>query len=394
MKIALVSPYDWDVPGGVNVHVRALSGLLRDRGHEVKVLAPAARDIDDPNVITLGRPWAVAASGSVVRIALDPRVGRRVRQVLEREQFDVVHVHEPLMPVLPIHVLRHSRTANPRVVNVGTFHARKDGGNRLYAYGRRLLKRWFRELDGKIAVSPPASQYVEQYFHGYYNIIPNGIDVAHWSRQDIVPVTGFEATRNILYTGRAEKRKGLAVLIRAFGMVNARNPDTRLIIVGPDSPARRRYEAWVERSGRRGIVFVPEQPYSELVRFHRASDVFCSPALGHESQGYVLLEAMAAGVPIVASNIDGYASVITHDVDGILVRPNDAMALADALTGLLNDPERGRLLADAGRLKVEAYSWPTVAQQVLSYYERLLDSQETVEASRRLALRHTLTAAK
>ena len=393
MKIALVSPYDWDVPGGVNTHVSELSGHLRGHGHEVKILAPAARDVDDPNVITLGRPWPVAASGSVVRIALDPMVGRRVKQVLTREQFDVVHVHEPLMPVLPIHVLRHSRAANPRVVNVGTFHARKDGGNRLYAYGRRLLKRWYRELDGKIAVSPPASQYISRYFPGYYNVIPNGIDVAHWSRQDITPIGGYEATRNILYTGRAEKRKGLAVLIRAFGMVNARNPETRLIVVGPDSRARRRYEAWVETSGRRGIIFIPEQPYSQLVRFHRASDVFCSPALGHESQGYVLLEAMAAGIPVVASNIDGYASVITHGVDGLLVRPNDAMALADTLTGLLQDPAQRVTLATAGRQTVEEYSWPRVAQRVLSYYERLRDQQETVEASRRLALRHTLTAA-
>ena len=151
--------------------------------------------------------------------------------MLLREQFDVVHVHEPLMPMLPIQVLRHARKANPRVVNVGTFHARKDGGNRLYAYGRRLLKRWFRELDGKIAVSTPAAQYVERYFRGYYNIIPNGIDVTHWSRPDIVPAPGLEQTVNILYTGRAEKRKGLGVLIRAFGMVNARNPETRLVIV-------------------------------------------------------------------------------------------------------------------------------------------------------------------
>ena len=122
MKIALVSPYDWDVPGGVNTHVAELSHQLRGRGHEVKILAPAARDVDDPHVITIGRPWAVSASGSVVRIALDPRVGRRVKQVLMQEQFDVVHVHEPLMPVLAIHVLRHSRTANPRVVNLSLIH--------------------------------------------------------------------------------------------------------------------------------------------------------------------------------------------------------------------------------------------------------------------------------
>ncbi len=393
MKIALVSPYDWNVPGGVNTHVRALAEQLRGRGHEAKILAPAAQDVDDPNVITLGRPWPVAASGTVVRIALDPRVGKHVKEVLTREQFDVVHVHEPLMPVLPIYVLRHARAANPGCVTVGTFHATKDGGNRLYAYGRRLLKRWFHELDGKIAVSPPASQYIARYFPGYYNIIPNGLNIEHWSQPDVTPMPGFEGTPNILYTGRAEKRKGLVVLIRAFGMVNARSPEACLIVVGPDSRARRQYEAWVKRSGRRGIVFVPEQPYENLIRFHRASQIFCSPALGHESQGYVLLEAMAAGVPVVASNIDGYASVITHNVDGMLVRPNDAMALADTLSALLHDPERRATLAAAGRSKVTAYSWPTVTHQVLSYYERLRDSQETVDTSRRLALRHTLTAA-
>ncbi|MSQ42505.1 MAG: glycosyltransferase family 1 protein [Dehalococcoidia bacterium] len=386
MKIALVSPYDWNTPGGVNSHVAHLALELRGRGHTVKILAPAAQPVDDPDTVTIGRPLSVSASGSVVRISINPRLGRQVKEVLTREQFDVVHVHEPLMPVLPIQVLRQSRAANPRVVNVGTFHARKDGGNRLYAYGRRLLKRWFHELDGKIAVSPPASQYVERYFRGYYNIIPNGIDVGHWSNRALTPAPGFEDTTNILYVGRAEKRKGLAVLIRAFGMVNARNPETRLVVVGPDSRARRRYEASVQRSGQRGIIFVPEQSYAELPRFHRACQIFCSPALGNESQGYVLLEAMAAGLPVVASNIEGYASVLTHEVDGVLVRPKDAMALADALTALVRDPRRGLELAATGRRHVEEYSWPRVARRVISYYERLLDHQQTVQASRRHAI--------
>jgi phosphatidylinositol alpha-mannosyltransferase len=385
MKVALVTPYDWHVPGGVNNHVEHLATELRQRGHTVKILAPAAGPVDDPDVIAMGRPLPVAAAGSVVRISLNPVAGRRVRHVLEREQFDVVHMHEPLMPVLPIQVLRHSRAANPNVVNVGTFHARKDGGNRLYAYGRRLLKRWFREIDGKIAVSPPAEQYVERYFHGYYNIIPNGIDVDHWSDPDRAPVTELDGTVNILYVGRAEKRKGLAYLIRAFGIVNARNPETRLIVVGPPSRARRRYEASVERSGQRGIIFVPQQSYADLPRYHHSSHIFCSPALGNESQGYVLLEAMAAGMPVVASNIDGYASVITHGVDGLLVRPKDTLALADALTALVRDPARRTALAEAGRKQVDMYSWPVVAQRVLSYYERLIDQQRSVEASRRHA---------
>lgn len=390
MKIALVSPYDWHHPGGVNSHLRVLARELRGHGHQVTILAPATSPIEDEHVVTLGRPFPVAASGSVARISLNPRLGRRVGEVMRAEQFDVVHVHEPLMPVLPIHVLRQSRAANPDVVNVGTFHATRDGGNRLYSYSRRLLKRWYREIDGKIAVSPPAAQYVSRYFPGFYNIIPNGIDIAHWDNPALQALPEFEGTRNILYVGRAEKRKGLAVLIRAFSVVNARDPDTRLIVVGPDSRARRRFQESVQRMGRRGIVFVDGGgdgvSYEELPRYHRSAHVFCSPATGHESQGYVLLEAMAAGLPVVASNIDGYASVITHEVDGLLVRPKDVMALADALTALVRNPQRRAALAVEGRQRVEEYGWPRVAQQVLSYYERLLDTRGTVETSRRRRL--------
>ncbi|TAJ17975.1 MAG: glycosyltransferase family 1 protein [Dehalococcoidia bacterium] len=389
MKVALVSPYDWHTPGGVNNHVAHLARELRSRGHEVHVIAPASRPVDDAFVHTIGRPIPVAASGSVVRIPLNPRLGKRVNALLTELQFDVVHVHEPLMPVLPIQVLRNSRAANSRVVNVGTFHATKDGGNRLYAYGQRLLKRWFREIDGKIAVSPPAAQYVSRYFPGFYNIIPNGIDIDHWADPHHEPIAAFEGTFNILYAGRAEKRKGLGTLLRAFGVVNARVPDTRLIVVGPDSRERRRYEAMVERSGQRGVIFVPEQPYGKLPRYHRTAQVFCSPALGNESQGYVLLEAMAAGLPVVASNIDGYASVITHGVDGLLVRPKDTMALADALTTLVRDPGLRAKLAAQGRVKVDEFSWPRVGQQVESYYERLLNQRDSTDASRgrRLATR-------
>jgi phosphatidylinositol alpha-mannosyltransferase len=382
LKVALVSPYDWLTPGGVNRHIAQLAQELRAHGHEALILAPASAEVREPGVLALGRPLPVPASGSTARIALSPRVGLRVKRVLREQRFDVVHVHEPLMPALPIQVLRHSRAANPRVVNVGTFHARKDGGNRLYAYGRRLLKRWYREIDGKIAVSPPAAQYVGRYFPGFYNVIPNGIDIERFSDPTIEPLPQYDDGHvNILYVGRAEKRKGLAYLLRAFGVVNARNPNTRLLVVGPDSRQKRRYRASVERSGRRNIVFVDGVSDSELPRYHRTSHVFCSPATGHESQGYVLLEAMSAGLPVVASNIEGYASVITHGVDGLLVRPRDTLALANELTRLVREPALRATLGTAGRKRAQAYSWPRVTQQVLSYYERLLYDRATHERS-------------
>lgn len=372
MKIALVSPYDWLTPGGVNNHIEQLADRFAEYGHEAVILAPASEEVDDARVEVLGRPISVPASGSMARIALSPRLGRRVSRVLHEHNFDVVHVHEPLMPALPIQVLRGSKKMNPSVVNVGTFHATKDGGNRLYSYGRRLLKRWFRELDGKISVSPPAGRYVGRYFPGFYNIIPNGIDIGRFADPTLEPLAEFDDEQiTILYVGRAEKRKGLSHLLRAFGIVNARDPNTRLVVVGPDSTGKRRFQASMERAGRRGINFVDFVSHEELPRYYRSADIFCSPATGHESQGYVLLEAMSSKVPIVASNIDGYASVITDEVEGLLVRPSDPMALADALTRLVRSRELRIELAQAGRKRAEAYSWPRVTRRILSYYERL-----------------------
>ncbi len=374
MKVALVSPYDWLTPGGVNSHIDSLADRLGQRGHAVRILAPASGTVDDRRVVPAGRAVPIPVSGSMARISLNPRLGRRLKQLLADEQFDVVHVHEPLMPSLPIQVLRHSRMVNPGVVNVGTFHATKDGGNRLYSYGRRLLKRWFREIDGKVAVSPPAARYVGRYFPGYYNVIPNGVDIDRFADPSIEPLEQFrDGMTNILYVGRAEKRKGLAYLLRAFGVVNARNAETRLIVVGPDSRERRRYQSMVEQSGMRNIVFADNVSDADLPRYHRSADILCSPATGNESQGYVLLEAMAASLPVVASNIDGYASVITHEVEGLLTRPKDAMALADALTVLVRNGDARAAMAAAGRRKVVEYSWPRITQRLVSYYERLID---------------------
>ena len=381
MRIALVSPYDWLTPGGVNRHIRQLTGRFEEHGHEVAILAPSSGETgDEPRLTAIGRPAPVPASGSTARIALSPRLGRQVRRVLDRGRFDVVHVHEPLMPTLPIQVLRASRAAHPAAINVGTFHATKDGGNRLYSYGRRLLKRWHRELDGKIAVSPPAAQYVGRYFPGFYNVIPNGIEVGRFADPALEPLPEFEdGAFNVLYVGRAEKRKGLGHLLRAFGIVNARHPNTRLIVVGPDSRRKRRYRASVGREGRRGIVFADDVTDEELPRYYRSAHAFCSPATGHESQGYVLLEALSAGVPIVASNIDGYASVISGGLDGLLTPPRDPMAIADALTSLVRNRPLGARLAAAGRKRADAYSWPRVTSRVLSYYERLRDNRATHE---------------
>jgi phosphatidylinositol alpha-mannosyltransferase len=370
MKIGLISPYDFAVPGGVNSHIQHLAENFERLGHEVRIVAPSSRPRSptlEKNVVCIGRPIPVPAGGSMARVALSLRLAPQVKRVLADEEFDVVHIHEPFAAFLPVQFLRFSEATN-----VATFHAaREGGGSRWYAYGRRVLRRWFRNLDGKIAVSLSAMRMVSRYFPGYYNIIPNGVDVSHFSAP-VEPLPQYcDDKLNILFVGRLEKRKGVANLLRAYVRVKEEMPQTRLIIVGPETRLKRGYERTVREAGLRDVVFAGYAPYEELPRYHRTAHVFCAPATGHESQGIVLLEAMAAGKPIVASNIEGYAGVLTHGVEGLLVLPNDAEGLADALLQLLRDPDAREAMGERGRQRAPEYSWERISQRVLSYYERL-----------------------
>ncbi len=375
MKIALVSPYDWSVSGGVNNHIHHLAEQYVSRGHAPHIVA-AGTKTPKPEVCpitTIGRPIPLRVSGSIARITLSLRVAGHIRRLLDAGEFDIVHVHEPFMPQLPINFLRYSTS-----VNVGTWHAARES-NFFYIYGRRLIKRWITKLDGKIAVSTAAVKHIEKYFPGYYNVIPNGVDVEHFARE-LEPLPEFmDGKRNVLFVGRPEKRKGLRYLIRAFVGVQRAMPDTRLIVVGAGRFDR--YERAVRSAGLRDVVFRSHVPFEELPRYHRSAHVFCAPNTGFESQGLVILEAMAAGLPIVASNIDGFAGVLTHGVEGVLVRPEDAQALSSALLDLLRDPALRAEMAAHGRERAGHFSWDRVSQRVLSYYERLIYERELVRRS-------------
>ena len=379
MKIALVSPYDWVVPGGVNSHCARLREQFVALGHDVSIVAPASRPVDEEGIVAIGkRPLSVPASGSLARISLSLTLGPPVRRLLGEEQFDIVHVHEPFMPMLPIHFLRYSEA-----VNVGTFHASREKAQFFYTWGRRHLRRWFRRLDGKIAVSSAASGFVEQYFPGYYNIIPNGVDVERFAAK-AEPLQEFQDGKlNILFVGRPEKRKGLEHLLRAYAQVKAARPDTRLIVVGAGKFDR--YKRLVRSLRLADVAFCGYVPYEELPRYHHTADVFCAPNTGFESQGIVLLEAMAAGLPIVASNIEGFADVFTHGVHGLLALPGDADGLAAMLLQLLKAPDLRRRMAEQGRQRAEEFRWQRVSQQILSYYERLLHERRLTAPKREAA---------
>jgi phosphatidylinositol alpha-mannosyltransferase len=369
MKIALVSTYDFAYPGGVNHHIYNLDRQLTLMGHDVKIIAPASGQVKNfgERFIRIGTPRPVPSNGSIARVALSPMLSSRVKEVLAEEKFDVIHLHEPLIPMLCTTILRFSRT-----VNVGTFHAyaSKPSYGWTRPFLKYFLKKWFRRLNGRIAVSNAAMAYTNKHFPGQYEIIPNGVDIKHFC-PDVEPIESLcDGKRNILFVGRLEKRKGAGYLLKAYKTVKREVPDARLVFVGPSTRLTRKYEKKVARDGLKDVMFIGQVPYRELPRYYKSADVFCAPATGRESFGIVLLEAMAVGKPIVASNIPGYAGVVMDKEEAVLVPPKDVSSLADSLIRVLKDKELQQYMGKCGLEKVQKYSWKSVALQVLDYYEK------------------------
>ena len=368
MKIAMVSPYDFTWPGGVTAHVTQLARELGRSGHEVQVLAPHSSSRESSGTdqfIPLGRSVPLPSGGSIARVCLSWWLYPKVRELLKREEFDIVHLHEPMAPILPLCVLEFSNS-----VNVGTFHA-SYSHQHLYTLTHPIIKRWHRRLHGGIAVSPAAYRYVNNAFPADYKIIPNGIDVDHFAR-NCDPWPQFrDGKTNILFVGRLEKRKGLKYLLEAYSLLKWDLPDIRLIVVGPGHPDRDSYRIMGAR-GLEDVVFVGKVSYDDLARYYATADVFCSPATGSESFGIVLVEAMAAGKPVVASEIEGFQGIVTHGQEGLLFPRKDPEALAESLALLIENPDMARRMGAKGRQSVEKYRWSVVASQVESYYEDCL----------------------
>jgi len=379
MKIGLVSPYDWSYPGGVRDHVLHLANEFIAMGHDVRIMAPASgpkgKVIEKP-VLKMGWTTPIPINGSIARIMLNPSLALRVRRVLQREHFDVIHVHEPLVPGLSQAVLRCSRT-----VTVGTFHTTSYPGiystsNLAYASAYPFLRPLFRRLNGCIAVSVTARQFVSRYFPGDYRVIPNGVNLEHFSPQ-VTPLPQFmDGKRNVLFVGRFEKRKGAKYLLRAIPAIREKFPQTRFLFVG-EGRLRRGFQKFVERQGWQDVIFAGYVPDKDLPRYFASAHVFCSPATGGESMGVVLLEAMASGAPVVASNISGYATVVNQSADGLLTTPRNSEELAWAVKYLLEHEPLRQQFIHAGLQKAREYAWPHVAQRVMDYYCELLEEQDT-----------------
>ncbi len=368
MKIATVTPYDLSAHGGVNRYAFDVAAWLRTQGHDVRVIGPASSPSETPNdgTIAIGKPRTIRAGGTSLRIALDPRLYSKVRDLLDAEHFDIIHIHEPLLPIVPLAFLRHANAPT-----VGTFHASERVGRRIYRLTAPVLRRWAQRLDAQTAVSVAARDAAAPVLRDDVDIVPPGIDVAHFRRPLDRPPAMTGARHNVLFVGRAEPRKGLDVLIDAFSRVRQRLPDARLVIVGAMGARAAALQASVRAADRQDVVFAGPVDYADLPAYYQAADVFCAPARGGESFGIVLAEAMAAGTPIVASDIAGYRDVVRHDETGLLCAPGNVTALADAIVRVLQEPEPAAQRARNAAARVQQYDVAVLGRRLLALYDRL-----------------------
>jgi len=365
VKIGIVSPYAYPRPGGANEHIRETYEHMRDRGHEVRIItAPWGDDPRAQDVIQIGRAIAVPYNGSVGRITLSARLEFLVTKMLARERFDIIHHHEPLVPLLSAQIL--DRKSCPQVA---TFHAFGGFSFGYWAF-RPIADRYMAKLDGRIAVSSAARHFISRYFPGDYRIIPNGVDADFFANAKPFPEFRDGMT-NILFVGRLEPRKGALYLVRAYQKLKLRHPATRLIVCGRgvELGELRRF---VRRNDMRDVLFAGAVSEVDKARFYKTADIFCAPSTGRESFGIVLLEAMAAGTPTVVSDIHGYKRVVQRNVSGLLVEPRDVDALCGALDRLITEPELRSRLGAAGAKRAREFDWSHVTDQLLAFYDEVI----------------------
>jgi phosphatidyl-myo-inositol alpha-mannosyltransferase len=388
MRTALVTPYSWTYEGGVNRHVESLAGVLAERGHEVSVLAPwdppgrlsrlthpaepVERAMPD-FLIPLGRTIGVRGNGAVSNLGGSPSALVRMRRALAAGSYDVVHVHEPIAPLIgpdvcswrgaPVIGTFHAYSTNPVTNNLGNVAG---------------IRRKLNQLHARIAVSEAAAWTGRRWFGGEYTVIPNGVDLIAPPR---VPKSGADELR-VLFVGRPEERKGLPVLLRAFEALVEHVP-ARLAVIGAGAAELSRYLPDPAAAG--NIEALGRVSGDELWRRLQEADVLCAPSLAGESFGMILTEAFAAGTPVLASRIAGYSDVVTEGVDGVLVPPADAQALGEELQRMYLEPERRRRMGEAARRSSERFAWPHVAERVEEVYEEALARPAPSGAAERIA---------
>ena len=369
MRIGIVSPYSFDVPGGVQNHIVDLAEALIGLGHEVSVLAPADEDAElPPYVVAAGRAVPLPYNGSVARIAFGPVSTARVRRWLARGRFDVLHVHEPM--TLSLSMLAVLSARGPVVA---TFHTAMTR-SRVLSAGAGLLQLVVEKITARIAVSELARKVQVEHLGGGAVEIPNGVAVAKFAGAE--PLPGWPGEGGALgFLGRfTEPRKGFDILRAAFVSLARRRPGLRLLVAGPGDRDELYGEIPTDLHGR--VIFLGLVSEADKARMLRSVDVYVAPNTGGESFGMILTEAMAAGTAIAASDLDAFRRVLDGGRAGALFRTGDAAALEELLDGLLDDPERREGLAAAARSAVTAFDWPSVALRVLEVYATAIEATD------------------
>ncbi|ANS27800.1 MULTISPECIES: glycosyltransferase family 4 protein [Rhodococcus] len=370
MKIGMVCPYSFDVPGGVQAHVVDLAEVLIERGHKVSVLAPASDDVDLPDfVVSAGRALAIPYNGSVARLSFGPAASARVRRWISDNNFDVLHIHEPNAPSLSMLAMR---VAEGPIV--ATFHTSTTKSLVLSTF-QGVLQPYLEKISGRIAVSELARRWQVESLGSDAVEIPNGVDVSAFANAE--PLPGYPRPgKTILFLGRYdEPRKGMAVLLKALPTLVDKYPDLEVLVVGRGDEDKLRREAGPVFGHLRLLGQVDD---AEKASALRSADVYCAPNLGGESFGIVLVEAMAAGAAVVASELDAFRRVLRDGQAGVLVPVGDAAALAAGIDSVLGDPERSAALTDFSRTVVTEYDWPVVAEQILRVYETVTVGRDGV----------------
>jgi phosphatidyl-myo-inositol alpha-mannosyltransferase len=369
VRIGIVSQSYYPRYGGVTEHVHHTAVELRRRGHQVTIITSRFRRGEAPceGVERIGYNLLIPFNGAFVDLAVGWRLRSQLRGLLRRHEFDLLHTHAPLVPTLPLIAVETAECPQ-----VGTFHTTSGPSKLIEAFLEPLAAR-MKRLDARIAVSETARDFVAQYLPGEYHVIPNGVDTERF-HPAVEPFAEWRdpARVNILFVGRLDPRKGVQVLIDAMPEVLARtNGRARLLVVG-DSYLRARFEASVRPEVRDHVRFLGHVPSADLPRWYATGDIFVSPALGHESFGIVLVEAMAAGRVVVASDIPGYRTVIQPGLNGVVSAPGDVPALAATLAALVGDPDRRAALAQRGRARALEFAWPRITDRIEAVYRDVL----------------------
>ncbi len=371
MKIGLIIDDHMGRPGGVQEYVRGLYGYLERRGHQAVIFAGGSAGAGEQRTIALGKSLAFRGSGSSTSVPLTLHSPARLRALLDEERCDILHVMAPYSPTLSGRLLT-AQPAGRRAAHAMTVLVALEPPPWAAVLGTAAQLQWRsrRRFDAGIAISPSAAATGRALYGGEYTVIPPGVDVAAFHPGQPPLAALRDARLNLLYVGRLEQRKGVRHLLEALALLQPQFNYLRLIIAG-DGPERAALEGQRRALGLGSVEFLGYVPAATLPRLLASADLFCAPATRAESFGIVLIEAMAAGLPVVAAGNPGYRDLLAQHAGNVVVPPGDGRALAGAISALLLAPQHRAAVGLRNRAAAQRYSWDTVGDEIMAVYERI-----------------------